>query len=88
MRDTTALPDGEPHLERYFGVKREQALAGGGATCRWQGNRRAPARSTTSSGPTARSSRAPDYVGEPEEVMRLGRYYLMSRRVLADSAGS
>ncbi|HEY3077546.1 MAG TPA: PAS domain S-box protein, partial [Burkholderiales bacterium] len=32
-------------------------------------------------------ARGPDYTPEPQETLRLGRYYLMTRRALSDSSG-
>jgi PAS domain S-box-containing protein len=76
--------------ERYFGVQREQAL---GRRRRelpgWQAD---PARVQDADEiervDREMLARGPDDIAETEEVSRLGRSYLMTRRVLADSAGT
>ena len=75
--------------ERYFGVKREDAL---GKRRRelpgWQGS---PARLADADEieqlDRETIARGPDYIAEPAETLRLGRHYLITRRALFDSGG-
>jgi PAS domain S-box-containing protein len=75
--------------ERYFGVRREQAI--GKRRRELPGWADDPAR-LADAGEIERidrelMARGPNHIAESEEVLRLGRHYLMTRRVLADSAG-
>jgi PAS domain S-box-containing protein len=75
--------------EHYFGVKREDAL---GRRRRelpgWQGD---PARQVDANEieriDREMLERGPDHVADPQETLRLGRYYLITRRALFDSSG-
>jgi PAS domain S-box-containing protein len=87
-------PDGRYALvnrawESYFGVRREDAL---GKRRRelpgWKGN---PGRLADADEierlDAATLARGPDYVAEPQETLRLGRHYLITRRALFASGG-
>src|SRR5437868_1844233 len=76
--------------ERYFGVQREDALG--------KRRRELPGWSETAERRADSQdienldremlARGPDYVPEARETLRLGRYYLMTRRALFDLSGS
>jgi PAS domain S-box-containing protein len=75
--------------ERYFGVRREEAL---GRRRRelpgWQSD---PARRQDADEIERLDreilGRGPDYVAEPQQTLRLGRHYLITRRAMFDSGG-
>jgi PAS domain S-box-containing protein len=76
--------------ERFYGLSREQVL--GRRRRELPGWESDPARLEDAS-EIEQSDRdmlkhGPDYIAEAEEVIRLGRTHLMTRRVLADSAGT
>jgi PAS domain S-box-containing protein len=87
-------PDGRYALvnrawESYFGVRREDAL---GKRRRelpgWKGNPGRLADADEIERLDADTlARGPDYVAEPQETLRLGRHYLITRRALFASGG-
>jgi PAS domain S-box-containing protein len=87
-------PDGRYVLvnrtwEQYFGVKREDAL---GKRRRelpgWQGDPKRIADADEIERLDREAlARGPGYVAEPQETLRLGRHYLITRRALFDSGG-
>ena len=76
--------------ERYFGVERADAL---GKRRRELPGWQADPQRLADADEIERFdrdilARGPDHVAEPEETVRLGRYYLMTRRALFDSGGN
>ena len=76
--------------ERYFGVRREDAL---GRRRRefpgWDGSKPERAADAEAVERLDREMLAlgPDHISEPQETLRLGRWYLITRRVLAGADG-
>jgi PAS domain S-box-containing protein len=76
--------------ERYFGVKREDALGRRRRELPGWGDDPSRRQDAEEIERLDREilARGPDYVPEPQETLRLGRHYFITRRALFDSGGS